>query len=125
MARIRALFSHRTDICNIGSGSVEGASRSVMFILALRGLDRRKNNNVDSYSGSVIAVHMRLRPSSRSGMNLFWRPWEPYRRMGGTPNAIPAVMAPQGPAKPARLICSRLIQRDGLSMNQGKYLHTW
>lgn len=56
--------------------------------------------------GSVIAIQVLFRPDIISGTNRSWRSWLPNFRMGGNPNAIPVVTAPDGPREPVRAISS-------------------
>ena len=56
--------------------------------------------------GSVMAIHILFLPVIRSGTKRSWSCWLPNLMMGGRPNAIPVVTAPEGPMDPVRAISS-------------------
>jgi len=60
----------------------------------------------DPAPGSVIAMQVLFFPSSRSGKKRSCNCLLPNLSNGGTPNAIPVVREPDGPARPDRAIYS-------------------
>lgn len=75
--------------------------------------------------GSVIAMQLRARPVSKSGMNLSCNCLLPNLNIGGTPNAIPAVRDAPGPDNPLLPIYPHVMSNPTHSGNQqGKQADT-